>query len=75
MENSNNLRDLDNNNKSLKEYASLLRNNILPVVLISVMCLIVAIFYAVKAKNIYSATTVLKISKPKGSIMENAPYA
>lgn len=69
MENSNNLRMVDNT-KSIREYLALVRNNIFPIVLISLTCLVVSILYALNARNIYNATTVVKISKPQGSILE-----
>lgn len=68
--NNNHFRTIDNT-KSLKEYIVLVRNNIFPIVLISITCLVVSILYALNARNIYTATTVLKISKPQGSILES----
>lgn len=69
MENSNNFRTIDNS-KVFREYLGLIRNNIFPIVLISLTCLVVSILYALNAKNIYNALTVIKISKPQGSILE-----
>lgn len=57
--------------KSLKDYLNLLRVNIVPIVLISLTSLIISIVYSVNAINIYKSTTVLKLSKPKGSILES----
>ncbi len=56
---------------SLKDYINLIRNNILPVVIITVTVLVVAIIYAKSSKNIYKATTSMKISKPQGSLLDN----
>lgn len=55
---------------SLKDYIKLVRTNMVPVVLITVVSLIVAVIYAVNAKNIYKATTSLKVSMPQGNILE-----
>ncbi len=65
-----NFRELETN--SLKDYIILVRNNIVPIVLITLTCFIVSIIYAVNAKNIYKSTATLKISKPQGNIL-NAP--
>lgn len=56
---------------TLKDYLILLRNNIFPVIVIVIASLIVAIIYAVTAKNIYKAQTAIKISKPSGSILQS----
>src|SRR5512146_1625959 len=55
---------------SLKDYIKLIRTNLLPIALITVICLVVSIIYAVNAKNIYLATTSLKVSMPQGNILE-----
>jgi len=55
---------------SLKDYIKLIRTNLLPVVLITLTSLVVSIIYAVNTKNIYKATTSLKISMPQGNILE-----
>ncbi len=57
---------------SLKDYINLIRNNLLPVVVIIAAVLAVAVIYAVNSKDIYKATTSLKISKPQGSVLDNA---
>lgn len=70
----NNQTDYFDNSESrtLKDYINLIRANLLPVILITLTGLVVAIFYAVNAQDIYKSTTVLKVSKPQGSIL-NAP--
>ena len=62
------LRSIESN--SLKDYIKLIRTNIVPVILITVVSLVVAIIYAVNARNIYKATTSLKVSMPQGNILE-----
>lgn len=69
MENLNNLRSVEST-KSIREYLALVKNNIFPIVLISLTCLVVSVLYALNARNIFNATTVVKISKPQGSILE-----
>ncbi len=69
MENNINSRDFENT--SLKDYLNLIRLNLLPILLISVTALLISILYAVNAVNIYKSTTVLKIAKPTGNILES----
>ncbi|MBI9073421.1 MAG: polysaccharide biosynthesis tyrosine autokinase [Melioribacteraceae bacterium] len=68
---SNNFREPEVN--SLKDYIQLIRLNLLPIILISLTGLFVAGIYALNATNIYKTTTVLKISKPKGGGILQAP--
>lgn len=70
MENNNIIsRELETN--SFKDYLNLIRNNLVPIILISLTGLLVSIVYAIKAPNIYKSTTVLKVSKPQGSILQS----
>jgi tyrosine-protein kinase Etk/Wzc len=71
METQNSMREIDNT-KSVREYLILIKNNIFPIILISITCLVVSIIYALNARNIYNAATVLKISKPQGNILESS---
>jgi polysaccharide biosynthesis transport protein len=63
---------LETEGNSFKDYLFLIRNNLVPVVLITFTCLIVSIIYAVNARNIYDSTATIKVSKPQGSIL-NSP--
>lgn len=53
------------------DYLNIVRNNIFPIVLITITCLIFAVIYALQSVNIYKSTTALKISKPTGNILES----
>ncbi len=69
--NNNNYGYEDNDeSKSLKDYLLLIRNNLLPFVLIAVVCTAAAVYYAMNSMDIYESKTVLKISKPQGNILE-----
>lgn len=57
--------------KTFKEYVNLIKLNFLLIFLISIPVLSAAIYYAIKAPDVYKSTTVLKISKPQGSILES----
>lgn len=69
MENLNNGYSVEETN-TLKDYINLVRNNFVPVLIITIVSAAAGIFYALNATDIYVATTSLKISKPSGSILE-----
>jgi len=56
---------------NIKEYLIILRVNIIPIVLILIGSLVVTIFYVMTAKDIYRASTTLKINRPQGSILSS----
>ncbi|MGA9293226.1 MAG: polysaccharide biosynthesis tyrosine autokinase [Ignavibacteriaceae bacterium] len=60
----------ENETKSLKDYLLLIRNNLVPFLLITAVCIAASVFYALTSKNIYESETVLKISEPQGDILE-----
>jgi capsular exopolysaccharide synthesis family protein len=58
---------------TLKDYIRLIRANWVAVTLITLAGLIVAIFYAAKATDIYKSTVALKISRPQGGNVLTSP--
>ncbi len=84
---NNNLNDINNNDlaylkqlmveeetHSLRDYINILRHHQLPVLIISLVVLSLAIFYAITATDIYKASTMLKISEPQGSILDASSF-
>ncbi len=69
--NNNELNYREQEGNSLKDYINLIKLNIIPILLISAAGLIVSVLYALTAQNIYKSTTMMKISKPSGSILES----
>ncbi|MDP3147681.1 MAG: polysaccharide biosynthesis tyrosine autokinase [Ignavibacteria bacterium] len=63
---------VDVREQGLAHYYNIIIDNLFPFILISVVAIVVAIVYAVSSINIYKSTTVLKISKPSGNIL-NSP--
>jgi len=55
---------------SFKDYIDLIRNNAIPIIIITITSLVFAVIYAMNAVDIYKSTTVLKLSKPQGSILD-----
>ena len=58
---------------SLKDYFNLIKLNLIPILLITFTGLTVAIIFALIAKDIYTASTALKIQKPSGGGIMDAP--
>lgn len=56
---------------TLRDYLNLIRLNLVPIIIITLTGLLVAVVYALNAPDIYKSTTVLKISKPSGNILES----
>jgi len=54
---------------NIKEYINILRSNIIPIILILIGSIIVTIFYVITARDIYRASSTLKINRPQGSIL------
>ncbi len=57
---------------TLRDYINLVKLNFVPIFLIALTGLLVAIIYAVNAPDIYKSTTVLKLSKPQGSVLSGS---
>ena len=54
---------------NLKEYLNIIRQNIVPILIIFLSALIVTIIYVTNAIDIYKTTTTVKITKPQGSVL------
>lgn len=61
------LNQLPTNN--LKEYIGIIRNNLLPIILIFIASVLVTLVYVTNAIDVYKTITTLKITKPQGSIL------
>ncbi len=57
---------------TVRDYINLIRLNFVPIILITLTGLLVSLIYAINAPNIYKSTTVLKLSKPQGSILSGS---
>jgi polysaccharide biosynthesis transport protein len=62
--------EIDNSSRSFKDLINLVRNNPYPVFIIIISCLVISIIFAVQSRDIYKSTASLKISKPKGGILD-----
>lgn len=66
-----NRNNFEQDQNSLKDYLNLIWANIFPISLISIACLVAGVLYAVNSVDIYESTTVIKLAKPSGSILES----
>lgn len=57
---------------SLKDYIALIKVNWKPVLLIILSLLVLSTIYALSSPDIYRSVTMLKISRPKGNILDAA---
>lgn len=60
----------EQNETTLKDYINLIRQNLLPIIIITLAAVGIAVFYALTATNIFSSTTSMKLYKPSGNILE-----
>jgi len=56
---------------SLKDYLILIRNNLVPVMIIIAAGIIVSVLYALSSVDIYKAESTLKLTKSGGSILQS----
>lgn len=61
----------EQNETTLKDYINLIRQNLLPISIITIAAVGIAVFYALTATDIYSSTTTMKLYKPSGNILES----
>lgn len=77
MSNQNGKQELNNSHKfqtgtdNLKIYLSILKSNIIPIIIIFLVCLIVTILYVINAKDIFKSSTSILIQKPQGSLLSS----
>ncbi len=72
MSNQMNEFDLTNSESySLKDYLILIRNNLVPVIIIIAASIVVSVIYALSSVDIYKSESTLKLTKSGGSILQS----
>lgn len=66
---TNNTPKLEVTADNFKIYLTVLRANLVPIIIIFSVCLIATIFYVINAKDVFKSTTSILIQKPQGSIL------
>lgn len=56
---------------SIADYISLIRSNIIVIMIISLVIFLSSVIYSVFAEDIFTATTVIKINKSQGNILDD----
>ncbi|KAA0245843.1 MAG: hypothetical protein EDM75_15255, partial [Chlorobiota bacterium] len=59
--------------RSIVDYLQLIRGNLLPILIITAVSFIFALVYAINAVDIYNSSTLVKINKNSGNILESNP--
>jgi tyrosine-protein kinase Etk/Wzc len=57
---------------NLKAYLNLLRANIIPIIAITLGCVLLTLIYVFNAKDIYKSTATIKINRPQGSVLSSS---
>lgn len=56
----------------LSEYLSILRSNIVPIILILLVSVVVTFLFLRKSINVYRSTTVMQVEPPQGNILQSS---
>lgn len=59
------------NSNSIADYIALIRSNITTILIISSIIFLSSVVYSVLAEDVYTASTVLKINKSQGNILDD----
>ncbi|MEO8665249.1 MAG: polysaccharide biosynthesis tyrosine autokinase [Ignavibacteria bacterium] len=63
--------EIPDSKDNLRNYLSILRGNIIPIILITLVSIIITIVYVVYAKDIYKSSATIKINRPQGSVLSS----
>ena len=61
---------IEHETQSIMGYINIIRTHLVKVILITLFVLALSVAYAITAKDIFKATTILKITPPEGNILE-----
>ena len=64
--------ELKDSKDNFRNYLSILRANIIPIILITLGSIILTIIYVLYAKDIYKSTSTIKINRPQGSVLSSS---
>lgn len=68
----NGVQNIKDSNDNFKNYLTILRANIIPIIIITLASIILTIIYVINAKDIYKSTTTIKINRPQGSVLSSS---
>ncbi len=64
--------DVNTSKDNLKNYVNILRLNVIPMLVITLLSIIVTVIYVLYAKDIYKSTATIKINRPQGSVLTSS---
>lgn len=68
----NGLSNIKDSKDNFKNYLSILRGNLIPIIIITLASIIITVFYVINSKDIYKSTTTIKINRPQGSVLSSS---
>jgi tyrosine-protein kinase Etk/Wzc len=61
--------EIDNSSRGFKDIINLVRNDPYPILIVTLLGFIISVIFALQSKDIYNATSSLKISRPQGGVL------
>ena len=62
--------EFNNTKDNFRHYLNIIRANILPVIIITLIFIILTVIYVFYAKDIYRSSATIKINRPQGSVLK-----
>ncbi|HAY33101.1 MAG TPA: polysaccharide biosynthesis tyrosine autokinase [Ignavibacteria bacterium] len=64
--------ELRESKDNFKIYLNILRMNLIPMTIITLLCILLTIVYVMYAKDIYKSSATIKINRPQGSVLSSS---
>jgi len=64
--------EFNNTKDNFRHYLNIIRANILPVIIITLIFIILTVIYVFYAKDIYRSSATIKINRPQGSVLSSS---
>ena len=68
----NGVHEFNNTKDNFRHYLNIIRANILPVAIITLIFIILTVIYVFYAKDIYRSSATIKINRPQGSVLSSS---
>ncbi|HMQ67436.1 MAG TPA: polysaccharide biosynthesis tyrosine autokinase [Ignavibacteria bacterium] len=68
----NGVHEFNNTKDNFRNYLNIIRANILPVAIITLIFIILTVIYVSYAKDIYRSSATIKINRPQGSVLSSS---
>jgi capsular exopolysaccharide synthesis family protein len=64
--------EFNNTKDNFRHYLNIIRANIIPVIIITLIFIILTVIYVFYAKDIYRSSATIKINRPQGSVLSSS---